>query len=76
MLNWSGYCIITTSKGIATFNVNSAKLKIPVVTLTGNGKQQLIEQLKSGVEQTASWNRYSTKTLMKQLNVTQNMKKY
>ena len=47
--------ITTTS---ATFQINNAKLYVPVVTLSINNNINVLEHLKQGFRRTISWNKY------------------
>ena len=48
----------TTKTFIATFQINDAKLYIPVVTLSIHNNIKFLEQLKQGYGRTVSWNKY------------------
>ena len=45
----------------ATFRVTDCKLYIPVVTLSAEIDNKLLEQLKSGFKRTIKWNKYMSK---------------
>ena len=47
--------IQTTS---ATFEINNAKLYVPVVTLSVNDNIKFLENIKQGFKRTISWNKY------------------
>ena len=47
--------IQTTS---ATFQINNAKLYVPVVTLSINDNIKFLENIKQGFKRTISWNKY------------------
>ena len=47
-----------TLKTRATFQINSAKLYIPVVTLSINNNINLLRNIKQGLKRTVSWNKY------------------
>ena len=43
---------------LPTFQINSAKLYIPIVTLSINDNIKFLENLKQGFKRAVSWNRY------------------
>ena len=51
----------------ATFQINNAKLYVPVVTVSMNDNIMFLEHLKQGFRRTVSWNkcRYETRTEQK-----------
>ena len=72
-LSWSATCVITsTEKRIlvadqpnrgdsptnATFKITDTKLHVPVVTLSAENDNKLLEQLKTGFKRTINWNKY------------------
>ena len=60
-LNWLKNCIITVTdvKGQSiTFSIIDTKLYVPVVTLLTEDNAKLLQQLKSGLKRTISWNKY------------------
>ena len=71
-LTWSGNCVITSKAtreadpavaGInnptnATFKIKDIKLSVPVVTLSAENDNKLLEQLKIGFKRTIKWNKY------------------
>ena len=44
-----------------TFSMTSAKLCVPVVTLSTEDDARLLQQLKLGFKRTISWNKYQSK---------------
>ena len=42
----------------ATFQINKAKLYIPVVTLSINDNMKFFKNIKQGLKRTISWNKY------------------
>ena len=42
----------------ATFQINSAKLYVPIVTLSINNNIKLLENIMQGFKRTISWNKY------------------
>ena len=72
-LSWSEACVITsTEKRIfvagqpdrgdsptnAVFKIKDIKLYVPVVTLSAENDNKLLEQLKTGFKRTIKWNKY------------------
>ena len=60
-LTWSSTCVITNSKGSATFKITDTKLYVPVVTLSTQDNSKLLQQLKSGFKRVISWNKNLSK---------------
>ena len=56
----------------ATFKIKDCKFYVPVVTLSAENDNKLLEQLKTGFERTTKWNKYrsemSNQTKNKNLN--------
>ena len=50
--------IATIQTTSATFQINNAKLYVPVVTLSKNDNIKLLENIKQGFKRTISWNKY------------------
>ena len=46
----------------ATFQINNAKLNVPVVTLSVNNNIKFLENMKQGFKRTISWNKYRAET--------------
>ena len=72
-LRWSATCVITSmekrilvagqpnrgdSPTNATFKITDTKLYVPVVTLSAENDNKLLEQLKTGFKRTIKWNKY------------------
>ena len=73
-LTWSKYCVISeifrtpevgranssdaTLKTGATFQINNAKLYVPVFTSSINDNTKYLENIKEGSKRTISWNKY------------------
>ena len=49
---------LVTEKTRATFEINNAKLYVPVVTLSINDNITFLENIKQGFKRTISWNKY------------------
>ena len=60
ILTCSKNCVITNSTGEGKFVITETKLYVPVVTLSTNDKEKLLQQLKSGFKKTISWNKYES----------------
>ena len=56
----------------ATFKITDTKLYVPVVTLSAENDNKLLEQLKTGFKGTITWNKYrpemSNQTISNNLN--------
>ena len=56
----------------ATFKITDTKLCVPVVTLSAENDNKLLEQLKTGFKRTIKWNKYrsemSNQTINNNLN--------
>ena len=46
----------------ATFQINNAKLYVPVATLSINDNIKFLENIKQGFKRTISWNKYNNTT--------------
>ena len=60
ILTWSQDCVITNSTGDGKFAVTETKLYLPVVTLSTNDNEKLLQQLKYGFKKAISWNKYES----------------
>ena len=60
ILTWSEDCVITNSTGEGKFAITETKLYVPVVTLSTKNNDKLLQQLKSGLKKTISWNKYES----------------
>ena len=49
---------VATATNGATFQINDAKLYVPVVTLSVNDKIKFLEKIKQGFKGTSSWKKY------------------
>ena len=73
VLSWSATCVLTSmEKKIlvagqpnrgdpptnATFKITDTKLYVPVVTLSAENDNKLLDQLKTGFKRTIKWNKY------------------
>ena len=76
ILSWSATCVITSmekrilvagqanrsdSPENATFKITDTKLYFPVITLSAENGNKLLEQLKTGFKRTITWNKYRSK---------------
>ena len=60
-MTWSSSCVITNSVGAGTFAITDKKLYVPVVTLSTQENDKLIQQLKSDFKRTVNWKKYLSK---------------
>ena len=60
ILTWSKDCVITNSTSEEKFAIIETKLYVPVVNLSTNDNEKLLQQLKSGFKKTISWNEYES----------------
>ena len=60
ILIWSKDCVITNSTGAGKFAITETKLYVPVVTLSTNDNDKLLQQLKLVFKKTISWNKYES----------------
>ena len=60
ILTWSKDCVITNSTGEGKFAKTETNLYVPVVTLSTKDNEKLLQQLKSGLKKTISWNKYES----------------
>ena len=44
-----------------TFLITDTKIYVPIVTLSNQDNEKLLQQSKSGFEKTVKWNRYQSK---------------
>ena len=49
-----------------TFQINNAKLYVPVVTLSINDNMKFLENMKQGFERTINWNKYRSEITIQQ----------
>ena len=59
-MTWSKDCDITNSTGEGKFAITETKLYVHVVTLSTKDNEKLLQQLKSGLKKTTSWNKYES----------------
>ena len=60
ILTWSRDCVIPNYTGEEKFAITETKLYVPVVTLSTKDNEKLLQQLKSGLKNTISWNKYES----------------
>ena len=60
ILTFSSTCVITNSTGARRFTITDTKLYVPVVTLSIQDNEKLLQQLKSGFKRTIHWNKYQS----------------
>ena len=57
-LTWSPNCVITNSTGQGKFKITDTNLYVPVVTLSTEDNEKLLQQLRSGLKRVINWNKY------------------
>ena len=67
-LTWSSNHVIYKVGRATTFEVTDTKLYVPVVTLSTQGNEKLLQQLKSDFKRTLNWNKYQSKLSMQTQN--------
>ena len=67
-LNCSKNCAIVATNAATIFSITVTKLYILVVTLSTEDNAKLLEQLKSALKRTISWNKYQTKVSTAKVN--------
>ena len=60
ILTWPEDCI-SSATGATKFKITDAKLYVPVVTLSTQDNEKLLQQLISGFKRTINWNKYQPK---------------
>ena len=70
ILTWSVNCVLSNvaENQEKTFAITDTKLHVPVVTLSTDNKEKLLQQLKSGFKRTVHWNKYQSKVTIKAQN--------
>ena len=58
ILTWSEDCVISSATGATKFKITDAKLYVPVVTLSTQDNEKLLQQSISGFKRTINWNKY------------------
>ena len=61
VLTWSEDCVISSAAGAAKFKITDRKLYVPVVSLSTQDNEKLLQQLKSGFKRATNWNKYQPK---------------
>ena len=62
-LTWSqNFIIVTRDYGnrVPKFAITDTKLFVPVVTLSAQDNEKLLQQLKTGFKRTINWNKYQS----------------
>ena len=68
IFTWSEDSVISCANAATKFKITDTKLYVPVVTLSTQDNAKLVEQLKSVLRGTISWNKYQTKVSTKEQN--------
>ena len=58
ILTWSSTCLIINSTGQGKFKITDTNLHVPVVTLSTNDNEKLLQQLGSGFKRVIKWNKH------------------
>ena len=58
ILTWSPTYVITNSTGEGKFEITDTNLYVPVVTLSTEDNEKLLQQLRSGFKIVINWNKY------------------
>ena len=64
ILTWSANSVIVSTAVAnqgAMFSITDTNLYVPVVTLSVQDNEKLLEKLKSSFKRTANWNKYQSK---------------
>ena len=64
-MKWNNVVAAIQTTGTA-FQINNAKLYVPVVTLSINDNIKYLENIKQGFKRTTSWNKYRSEKPHKQ----------
>ena len=68
ILKWSSICFITNTTGAGTFATTDTKLYVPVVILSTQDNEKLLQQLKSGFKRIINWNKYQSERSIEREN--------
>ena len=61
VLTWSTSCVITNSIGQGKFKITDTNLYVPVVPLSTDDNEKLLQQLGSGFKRVNNWNKHTSK---------------
>ena len=61
ILTWSEDCVISSVTGATKFKIRDTKLHFPVITLSTQVNEKLLQQLKSDLKRTINCNKYQPK---------------
>ena len=61
ILIWSENCVIFSATGATKLKIPDTKLYVPAITLSTQGNEKLLQQLKSGFKRAIHWNKYQPK---------------
>ena len=67
-LNWKTNCAMSNIDGASTFKITSAKLFVPVATLSTKDNVNLTKQLDEGFKRPVYWNEYKSQIETKEAN--------
>ena len=57
-LTWSEDCVLSNVAGNSTFKITDAKLYVPAITLSTEGRAKLSKLLTEGFKRSVYWNEY------------------
>ena len=72
ILTWSLSCVITNSTSEGKFKITDTNLYVPVVTLSTDGNEKLLQQLRSGFKRAINWNKYLSRPALLAQNLNLN----
>ena len=67
-LNWTKNYVMSSVAGVTAFKITSAKLHVPVGTLSTKDNVNLTKQLNEGFKRSVYWNEYESKIETKNLD--------
>ena len=67
-LNWTKNYVMCSVAGVTAFKITSAKLHVPVGTLSTKDNVNLTKQLNEGFKRSVYWNEYESKIETKNLD--------
>ena len=72
ILTWSSSCVITNYTGGGKFKTTDTNLYVPVVNLSTEDNEKLLQQLRSGFKRVINWNKYLSRPALLAQNPTLN----
>ena len=71
-LLWSPNCVITNFTGEGKFKITDTNLYVPVVSLSTDDNEKLLQQLRSGFKRVINWNKYLSRPELLRQNLNLN----